>query len=200
MSILVTPSSEAIAHLTKSEPLLGAAITTIGPIARKGEADIFTSLVRQIIGQQISTAAQRTVFQRLVDHVGTLSAEAIGSCAIAELQQLGMSYRKAEYIHDLSTQIVSGSYSLEPLYTLSDEEAIDHLCTIRGVGRWTAEMLLIFTLERADVVSFLDLGIRRGMQRLYGLAEINRETFASYRTRYSPHGTAASLYLWEIAR
>ncbi|NMB12462.1 MAG: DNA-3-methyladenine glycosylase 2 family protein [Firmicutes bacterium] len=92
-----------------------------------------------------------------------------------------------------------GEIDFDTLHTLTDAEVVRSLTALRGVGVWTAEMILIFSLGRPDVVSHGDLGIRRGMVALYGLDEVTREQFAKYAERYSPYGTVASLYLWRLA-
>jgi DNA-3-methyladenine glycosylase II len=111
-----------------------------------------------------------------------------------------MSLRKAEYIHGIADDVVSGVLDLEQIQMLSDEEAIEKLVACRGVGTWTAEMLLIFSYQRPDIVSWNDLGIRRGMMRLYEQDTLSKEQFQIYRERYAPYGTTASFYLWALAR
>ncbi len=117
-----------------------------------------------------------------------------------EIQECGISYRKVSYIKGVAQAVVEGQLNLSELYTLPDQEVIKCLSSLKGVGVWTAEMMLIFSLQRLDVVSWGDFGIRRGMMTLYGLEELSREQFEEYRKRYSPYGSVASLYLWEIAK
>jgi 3-methyladenine DNA glycosylase/8-oxoguanine DNA glycosylase len=110
-----------------------------------------------------------------------------------------MSLRKAEYIKGIAEAALSGKVDFGRLHTLSDEEIIKKLSSLRGVGVWTAEMLLIFSLCRSDVVSYKDLAICRGIMNLYGLKELPKERFERYRKRYSPYGSVASLYLWALS-
>jgi len=112
----------------------------------------------------------------------------------------GIPDRKAGYIKMAADLVLSGGLDLEGLCRLSDEEVVKTLTALPGIGRWTAEMLLIFSMRRPDVVSYSDLGIRRGMKRVYGLKELTREQFMHYRNRYSPYGTVASFYLWAASR
>ena len=119
--------------------------------------------------------------------------------SIEDLRACGVSMRKAEYIKGIAEAAANGEINLEALHELPDEEVIERLSSLRGVGVWTAEMMLIFSMGRMDVVSYGDLAIRRGMMRLYGLEELDRGTFDAYRERYSPYGTVASLYLWRVA-
>lgn len=110
-----------------------------------------------------------------------------------------MSMRKAGYIKGISDEAIAGTVDFKTLYTLTDEEIIKKLSSFHGVGVWTAEMLLIFSLCRPDVVSSKDLAICRGMMNLYGLKELPKDKFERYRKRYSPYGSVASLYLWALS-
>jgi len=107
--------------------------------------------------------------------------------------------RKATYIQGITQAIVEGDLDLEALYTMSDEEVCAQLTKLKGIGVWTAEMILTFSLQRPDIVSFGDLAILRGMRMLYRHRELTRPLFEKYRRGYSPYGTVASLYLWAIA-
>ncbi len=187
------------AYLKEKDKLLGAAIDRIGQIRRPVETDLFSSIVRQIIGQQISTRAQRTVWERLRAKAGSIDAATLSSLELETLQTLGMTFRKAGYIKDFAERVAGGNFDLQALHDLPDAEVIKRLSSLRGVGPWTAEMVLIFCLQRPDIVSFGDLAIHRGMRMLYGHRDIDRKRFARYARRYSPHGTVASLYLWAIA-
>jgi 3-methyladenine DNA glycosylase/8-oxoguanine DNA glycosylase len=186
-------------HLKKRDKRLGAAIDEIGFIEREVTPDLFEALVAAIAGQQISAKAATTVWKRMVVRFGAITPETIASATTDDIRLCGMSLRKAGYIKGIGNAAASGSLDLKALHRLSDGEVIDRLTALNGVGRWTAEMLLIFSMERQDVVSFYDLAIRRGMMRLYGKDTIDRATFERYRKRYSPYGSVASLYLWEIS-
>jgi DNA-3-methyladenine glycosylase II len=128
-----------------------------------------------------------------------MDAATIHKTDVATIQSCGMSARKARYIRGLADRVVSGALDLERLKILSDEEAIRELIACAGIGIWTAEMLLIFSYQRPDIVSWSDLGIRRGMMYLYGLETLSKAQFQIYRERYAPYGTMASFYLWAIA-
>ena len=191
--------TKEIEYLKNRDKLLGEAIDKIGHIYRKVDIDLFSSVVHQIIGQQISNSAQETVWKRLCDTLGTVNAETICSCGLDVLQGCGMTYRKAGYIKDFAEKVRNGQFDIEALYSLPDEEVIKRLSSLKGVGVWTAEMIMIFCLQRPDIVSFGDLGIHRGMRMLYHHRSIDRKKFEKYARRYSPYGTTASLYLWAIA-
>ncbi len=191
--------SREIEFLKERDKLLGAAIDRIGPIQRAVESDIFSSVVHHIIGQQISTSAQATIWQRLNGRVKEINAVTVYELGVNELQKLGMTFKKAEYISDFADRVRNGDFNIEELYNLSDTEVIKKLSALKGIGVWTAEMLLIFCMQRPDIVSYGDLAILRGMRMLYHHRSIDRDKFAKYAKRYSPYGTVASLYLWAIA-
>ncbi len=186
-------------YLAARDSRLGRAIERIGPICREVDADLFSAVVHHILGQQISTAAQATVWARLVDAVGAVSADSLTALGRERLQQIGTTYKKADYILDFAEKVQRGEFDTSRLWTLSDAEVIRELTGLRGVGVWTAEMILTFCMQRPDVVSFGDLAIVRGMRMLYRHRRIDREKFERYRKRYSPYGTVASLYLWAVA-
>ena len=190
---------EAASHLKKRDKKLGAAIDEIGHIEREVTPDLFIALIASVASQQISAKAAKTVWNRMEDRFGTITPKIIASAAIEEIQQCGMSMRKAGYIRDIGKTVEGGRLDLAGLHECSDDEVIGQLTALDGVGVWTAEMLLIFSMERPDVVSRGDLAIRRGMMRLYKKESINRAAFDRYRKRYSPYGSVASLYLWEIS-
>lgn len=186
-------------YLKSRDKRLGEAIDRIGHVNRTVDADLFAVVVHQIMAQQISTAAQETLWNRLTGRIGSVNADSILSLGREELQGVGMSYRKVEYIRDFAEKVKSGEFEIGALWQMSDEEVIRALSSLKGIGVWTAEMLMIFCMQRPDVVSFGDLAILRGMRMLYRHRTIDRAKFEKYRRRYSPYGTAASLYLWAIA-
>jgi DNA-3-methyladenine glycosylase II len=188
-----------INHLKKRDKKLGAAIDEIGMIERNVTPDLFAALVASVASQQISAKAAETVWHRMEVRFGTITPSSIASTTPEEIQQCGMSMRKAGYIKGIGDAVIGGSLDLEGSRELSDDEVIARLSALNGVGIWTAEMLLIFSMERPDVLSFGDLAIRRGMMQLYKKSAIDRAAFERYRKRYSPYGSVASLYLWEIS-
>lgn len=188
-----------IEYLKKKDKKLSAAIDSIGIIEREIIPDTFIALISSIISQQISNKAYNTVWNRLLLLVCSITPENISKTDITKIQACGMSNRKAEYIKGIAEAAISGEVDFNKLHTMTDEEIIKKLSSLRGVGQWTAEMLLIFSLNRLDVVSYKDLAIRRGMMKLYGLKELKKEKFEIYKKRYSPYGSVASLYLWALS-
>ena len=191
--------NKEIEFLKKRDKLLGEAIERFGHINRAVDTDVFSSIVHHIIGQQIYTAAQSTIWHRLIDKIGQVNSETIYSLELNELQKIGMTFRKAGYIKNFADKVKDEEFDINSINDLPNEEIIKKLTALKGIGVWTAEMILIFCLQRPDVVSFGDLAIHRGMRMLYHHKNIDRKRFEKYAKRYSPYGTVASLYLWAIA-
>ena len=188
-----------LSYLRKKDKRLCEVIDRIGHIDRAVDSDLFSSVVHHIIGQQISTKAQATIWQRMQDALGEVNAETILAAGVPELQSLGMTFRKAEYITDFAGKVHSGAFNLDAVEHMSDEDAIRELSALKGIGVWTAEMILLFCLQRPDVFSYDDLAIQRGLRMVYHHREIGRKLFEKYRRRFSPYCSAASLYLWAVS-
>ena len=178
---------------------LSEVIDQIGHIDRRVDTDLFSSVVHHIIGQQISTKAQQTIWQRMNESFGAVSPEIIDAAEVNELQSLGMTFRKAEYIKDFAGKIVQGEFALDAVAHMSDAEAIAALSALKGIGVWTAEMILLFCLQRPNILSYDDLAIHRGMRMVYHHRKIDRKLFEKYRRRLSPYCSVASLYFWAVA-
>ena len=185
-----------VEYLSKKDKKLGVAIEKIGIIKREIIPDPFHAIISSTVSQQISKKAAETVFNRLHLLVGNITPENIYEAPLSEIKACGMSERKAGYIKGIAEAAISESVDFNALHSLSDEEIINKLTKLKGIGVWTAEMLLIFSLCRPDIVSYRDLAICRGMMNLYGLKELSKEKFEIYRKCYSPYGSVASLYLW----
>ena len=190
---------EATQYLKSRDERLGRVIDQVGHVYREVDEDLFSALVHHIVGQQISTKAQATVWRRMQEALGRVDAETVSAAGAEGLQKLGISYRKAEYIAEFADLVGRGELDLEDLRDKSDQEVIRRLSALRGVGRWTAEMLLLFCMERPDVFSYDDLALQRGLRMVYHHRRISRELFEKYRRRFSPWGSVASLYLWAVA-
>ncbi len=186
-------------YLKEKDPKLGELIDLIGPVQRQVDPDLFSSVVHHIIGQQISTKAQQTIWQRMQDTLGQVNASTILAAGIERLQGCGISFRKAEYITDFAQKVQKGQFDLQAVWQMTDEEAIQALSSLKGIGVWTAEMILLFCMERPDILSFDDLAIQRGLRMVYHHRRIDRKLFERYRRRFHPYGSVASLYLWAVA-
>ena len=186
-------------YLASRDPVLGAAIDRIGHIDREVFPDLFEALINSIAGQQISGKALATVWARLCAAVGAVTPENLLAAGEERLRACGFSGRKANYMLSAARAVADGALDIHSLVEKDDQEVIRTLTALPGVGRWTAEMLLTFSLERPDVLAYDDFGIRKGMCRLYGLDSVSKAQFAAYRARYAPYATVAALYLWHIA-
>lgn len=188
-----------IIYLKKKDKRLGEVIDRVGSVEREVDPDLFASVVHHIVGQQISTKAQATIWRRIREELGAVNAETILKAGVNRLQSLGISFRKAVYITDFAEKVASGVFDLEGIWEMSDEDAIRELSSLKGVGVWTAEMILLFCMERPNVLSYGDLAILRGMRMVYRHRKIDRPLFEKYRKRLSPYGSVASLYFWAVA-
>lgn len=188
-----------IEHLKRRDKKLGAAIDRLGPLEREVTPDPFLALVMSVVGQQISSKAADTVWARLQEALSGVTPESIANAPFEHIQQCGLSFRKARYIKGIGEAACGGTLDCTLLDAMPDDEVIKTLSSLPGIGVWTAEMVLIFSLRRPDVVSWGDLAIRRGMMNLYGRKSLSKEQFARYRKRYSPYGSVASLYLWALS-
>ena len=194
-----TYGEEELSHLRKKDKRLCEVIDRVGHIDRAVDTDLFSSVVHHIVGQQISTKAQAAVWQRMQDALGEVSAETILAAGVPRLQALGMTFRKAEYITDFAEKVHSGAFDLDAVERMPDGDAIRELSRLNGIGVWTAEMILLFCLQRPDVFSYDDLAIQRGLRMVYHHRKIDRALFEKYRRRFSPYGSVASLCLWAVA-
>lgn len=188
-----------LSYLRQKDERLCKVIDRIGHIDRAVDPDLFSSVVHHIIGQQISTKAQATIWQRMQDALGTVNAERILSAGASKLQSLGMTFRKAEYILDFAKKVDTGEFDLDAIKQMNDEDAIRALSSLKGIGVWTAEMILLFCLERPDIFSYDDLAIQRGLRMVYHHRKTDRKLFLKYRRRFSPYCSVASLYLWAVS-
>lgn len=190
----------ALPYLAQKDKRMAEAIAAIGDIHRQPMGGVFETLVQSILGQQVSIKAADTVWQRLQAAVGEVTPASIAACEAEALQACGMSRRKAEYILGAAQAAVEGRIDYDALAALPNEVCIAQLTQLKGVGRWTAEMLLLFSLQRQDVMSYGDYGLRMGLCKLYHHQDMPPERFRRYQKRFSPYGSAASLILWEVTR
>jgi DNA-3-methyladenine glycosylase II len=202
-------SAKARKQLAASDPTMAALIERIGKIdlatrlARRKEErpnDAYGALLRAIVGQQLSTKAARTIYGRVLDLFDgtTPSPEQLLEAEESDLRAAGLSGRKVEYIRDLASHVIEGELELDRLDHLDDAEVIEEIVAVRGLGVWTAEMFLMFHLERPDVLSGGDLGIRKAVQIEYGLEEMPPPAkVLEIGEPWRPHRSLASLYLWE---
>ena len=192
--------------LMRRDPILGGAIKRIGPclMADRQRSDHLTALVGAIVSQQLSTKAAATIFGRFValfPEEKIPSAEAIAAHSDVTLRGVGLSGQKVGYLRDLTARIADRRLQLDELEHLSDEDVIERLTAVRGFGRWTAEMFLMFRLHRPDVLPADDLGIVNAIQRLYRLRKRpDAKRILRMGEVWKPYRSVASWYLWQTLR
>ena len=158
----------------------------------------YESLVRSIVGQQISTSAARSIFDRLLGIVdGVITPESITSLTEESLRTIGLSRQKISYIQGMGKNLIEGTVDLETLYSMSDAEAVNMLKGLRGIGEWTAQMFVMSQLGREDIFPVKDAGIRSAMGKLYSLDEVTDEKLIELASNWSPQRSLACKYLWK---
>ena len=189
--------------LMRRDPVLGTAIKAIGPclMAERQRKDHLTALAGSIVSQQLSTKAAATIFGRflaLFPEGAPLSAPAIVALDDATLRGVGLSGQKVRYLRDLSERIIDGRLQLDAIESLEDEAVIERLTEVKGFGRWTAEMFLMFRLHRPDVLPVDDLGIVNAVHRLYKLRKRpDAKKLQKLGEPWRPYRSVASWYLWQ---
>jgi len=196
--------SEDDRFLIKADHVLAELMREGGPIdpktdRRGSRPNPFQALLRAIVGQQLSTKAARSIWERVVERLGSETPTPADVLAHEpnELRAAGLSRSKVTFMRDLSERVEDGRLDLDAIRELSDEDVIAGLIEVKGIGRWTAEMFLMFHLARPDVISTGDLGIRRAIQIAYGMEELpGPSEMERIAEPWRPHRTLACLYLW----
>jgi len=188
-----------IEYLTKKDNNIAMAIIHYGHIYREVEKDIFKALIKNILSQQISSKAYETILNKFIDLTKDFDKKRLLTIDENDYRKCGISKRKEEYIKTIISQKYIYGYDFDALKNLSDDEVIDALIKFPGVGKWTAQMTLIFSLERKDILAADDFGIRKGLSMMYGVDINDRITIKKFKNMFSPYSTIASFYIWEIA-
>lgn len=190
--------SPKLSGLRDSDSRLEELMGLIGDYTLNLKTDYFESLVRAIVGQQLSIKAAGTIWNRTLTLCGSISPETVLSVDAEKLRGSGISKSKILYIKDLSQKVMDGEIMFQEIISLPDDQVIETLTRVKGIGKWTAEMFLIFSLGRLDVLSLDDAGLRRGIKWLYGFDDLpGREQMKEMGERWKPYRTVASLYIWE---
>ncbi len=182
--------------LAKADPVLGALIDRVGHFERGPAANGFPVIIRSVVGQQLSEKVAPIIWGRVAERIGT-TPDAITRATPDDLRGAGLSARKTEYLQGIARATLAGEIDWDSLESLPDEEVIAELTKLRGVGRWTAEMYLIFSLGRPDVLALDDLGVRASAGRMLDLGRTaTREEVAGRGELWRPYRSTASLWLW----
>ena len=195
------PDQDPLELLSKQDVLLGSLIKSIGNYSIQIHDNLFESLLKSIIYQQLAGSAAKAIYFRFLQDYGDNlpTPEQIISTSNTVLRfTIGLSFKKIEYIKNLSTKILSGELNIQGLPDPQDEEAIAELVKVKGIGRLTAEMFLIFCLQREDVIPLGDLGVKKAIQKLYNLSELpTHQYMLEVSSRWKPYRSIATWYLWK---
>lgn len=197
--ITMTVSQEAMTNLSLKDPRLGAYIAQVGALSRTGIEDPYIATLDAIIAQQVSAKAAQSISDRFFEAFPHGDAQTLLDAPIDAIRACGLSGSKAQYLKNIAQAKASGQVPFDLLHTMETSAIVDVLMPIKGVGRWTVEMVLIFSLQKMDVMSYDDLAIRRGIQRLYHKKEVTPAFFEKLRKKLSPHQTYASFYFWKAS-
>ncbi len=191
-------SSLLIEHFRSKDPVIESLIEMHGPITLPDRRDYFNSIVHSIVSQQISTKAADAIYKKFLSKFSNvLDPKIILNTSVEELREIGLSKQKCSYVHDLSRTFLEQSETFAELENMSDEEIVKFLTQIKGIGVWTAQMFLIFTLNRRDVFPIDDFGIKKAMSKFYNLSENPmKPELKSIADEWRPYRSTASLYLW----
>jgi len=188
-----------VEFLKRNDHIVEMLIETVGDISREIIPNPFIALVNSIIYQQISFKAGNTIWGRFASLLGVITPSGVIDASFEDLRGCGLSSSKIKYIKNVADAIITGSLNIEEIKNKTDDEIVSNFIKIKGIGNWTAEMFLIFSLNRKDVINYNDLAIRKGIQWLYKLdEEPTKLEFEEIRNRFSPFNTILSLYIWEI--
>lgn len=183
----------------RRDPILGKIICSVGDYSLKKRNHHFAVLVESIVSQQLATRAAEAIFCRFKDLYPKFpTAPEILATKKSKLRSIGLSSMKIEYIKDLAKKVDQGKIKMRTLSKMSNEEVISHLTQVKGIGRWTAEMFLIFSLGRQDVLPVHDLGLRKGVQMAFSLSELPEPSeVENLGKRWKPYRSVATWYLWK---
>jgi len=187
----------ATRELGASDPVLGALIVRYKGLTLSSRGDAFQTLARSIIGQQISVKAAQSVWLRFATAVGEIQPKNVLQLSVEQLRACGLSGQKVNYLRDLSARFAEGAIDTGRWHEMDDEDLIDELTEVKGIGRWTAEMFLIFYLTRPDVFPLADIGLQRAMELHYNKGrKLSDRRIASLGRLWSPWRSVATWYLW----
>lgn len=190
------PSSQPCRHLSTHDERMGALISVVGEVGFTPRGDCFEALARSVVGQQLSAAAARTIWMRLESFLGKVSTTSVAEASVVELRSLGVSRPKIAYLQNLATRVLDGSLDFTGLDSMPDDAVVRALVEVPGIGPWTAEMFLVFSLGRLDVLSTSDAGLLRAARWLYADEDMGSSDLGLMGLKWAPFRSIASLYLW----
>jgi DNA-3-methyladenine glycosylase II len=191
-------NQKILSHFQSSDKILFQTISLIQPFTLEKSVKVFFSLVESIISQQLSVKAGDTIMKRFLSLVGEpVTPEAVLTVTREQLRGVGMSWNKADYVQNIARAIIEKQLDIKTLDAMTDEEVIKELTKIKGIGQWTAEMFLMFTLAREDVFSYGDVGLQNAIQQLYKLKnKPTKKQMEKISKKWKPYRTYAARILW----
>ena len=199
MTEVTSQYAKAVRHLKRRDKILKPIIEKVGPCTLNPDPDAFVILVRAIISQQISTKAAKSIFQKLETLLKPKKVRPKNVLAVKDedLKSAGLSTSKRAFLTDLATKVINKEVRLQDTPGMSDEDVIQHLLPVKGIGRWTAEMFLIFALGRLDVLPLADLGLVTALKTHYDLPEKpSKEEFLKVTEPWRPYASIGTWYMW----
>lgn len=197
--LYIQTTDEPVQIICKRDPTMKKLITVIGDIVISLRTDYLSSIVRSIIGQQISVPAASAIYGRLEELLdGKIIAEGLLTKSKEELRQVGLTKRKSDYVKDLAEKVMTNELDLENITQYNDDKIMEQLINVKGIGKWTAKMFLILTLGRKDVLAIDDVGIQRAAKWLYEVDKSERRKILIEKSLlWKPYRSVVSFYLWE---
>lgn len=195
--IMIEYGREETEYIAGKHPVMKALTERFGHLNKGMSGEVFSDLVESIVGQMLSDKVACVLTERLRALAGEFTPQNILNRSTEEIRSIGLSRKKAEYIFGLARGVKDGVYDFSALENMTDGEAIGYLTTIKGVGRWTAEMIAEFSLGRKNIFSESDVALRNGIMSAHGYKTLSHRRFESLRKKYSPYASVASLYYYE---
>ncbi|MFT4106354.1 MAG: DNA-3-methyladenine glycosylase 2 family protein [Lacrimispora sp.] len=195
---MIKYSQKEMEYISRKNDVMKNLVSHFGHMERGMAGDVFSSLTMHIIGQMLSNRVAEVLCQRFLNIVGEVTPGHVAAVDVDVIKQCGISKRKAEYIKALAQEVLEGKYDFSLLENMSDEEVIKYLMQIKGVGRWTAEMIAEFTMGRLDIFSYDDVALQNGIKKAHGFKTLSRQRFEGLRKKYAPYCSVASLYYYAL--
>ena len=193
---MINYDTKEMIYISNKDPVMKALVDHYGKLKMGKVSDVYMSLILHIISQMLANSVSNTLIKRFLALVGELNPENVLSVGADAICGCGISRKKAEYILELSNSVLENRYDFSLLDAMSDDEAVKYLMQIKGVGKWTAEMIVEFTLGRLNIFSYDDVALQNGIKKAHGFKTLSKLRFERLRKNYSPYCSVASVYYY----
>lgn len=193
---MIEYDAKEMVYISNKHPVMKTLVDHYGKLKMGKVTDVYKSLVFHIISQMLANSVSGTLIKRFLDLVGDVTPENVLRIGIEEIRECGISKKKAEYILELSNSVLEEKYDFSLLDSMSDDEAVEYLQQIKGVGKWTAEMIVEFTMGRQNIFSYDDVALQNGIKKAHGFKILSKIRFERLRRMYAPYCSIASLYYY----